>query len=140
MAEAKTKASQLSVRAFLDKAAEGERRAECAKLVKLMSAATGAKPVIWGTNIVGFGRYRYVYASGREGEWPIVGFSPRKRDLTVYIMPGFERFGPLLKRLGPHKTGKSCLYLKGLTGLDEAALKELIEQSVAAMASKRVDR
>jgi hypothetical protein len=105
-----------------------------------MSAATGAKPVIWGTNIVGFGRYRYVYASGREGEWPIVGFSPRKRDLTVYIMPGFERFGPLLKRLGPHKTGKSCLYLKGLTGLDEAALKELIEQSVAAMASKRVDR
>jgi hypothetical protein len=138
MAEAKTKPTKASVKAFLDAAATGERRADCAKLVKMMTAATGQKPEMWGPGIVGFGRYLLTYADGRQAEWPIVGFSPRKNDLTVYLMPGFEKLTPLLLKLGKHKTGKVCLYLKSLDGVDEGVLRELIDKSVAAMAPKRV--
>ncbi len=138
MAEAKTQPTKASVKAFLDAAASGERRADCAKLVKWMTAATGRKPEMWGSSIVGFGRYLLTYADGRQSEWPIVGFSPRKNDLTVYLMPGFEKFKPLLQQLGKHKTGKVCLYLKSLASIDEKVLQELIERSVAAMAPKRV--
>ena len=138
MAEAKTQPTGESVAAFLDRVPDEERRADCHTLVKLMRAATGEDPVMWGTSIVGFGRYRYTYASGREGEWPIVGFAPRKNDLTLYIMPGFEPFAALMEKLGRHKTGKSCLYVKRLADVDGKVLAQLLGASVKRMASQRV--
>lgn len=91
---------------------------------------------MWGSSIVGFGSYHYQYASGREGDWPIVGFSPRKQNLTLYIMNGFDRYESLLARLGKHKTGKSCLYLNKLEDVDLQLLRELIQESVAYMKNK----
>jgi Domain of unknown function (DU1801) len=135
---AKTQATRASVTSFLDHATSGERRADCAELVRMMEAATGAKAVLWGSNIVGFGLYRYEYASGRTGDWPIIGFSPRKTDLTLYIMAGYGDFGPLLAKLGPHKIGKSCLYVKSLGSLDRKVLGQLLAAAVKAMAAKRV--
>ena len=105
-----------------------------------MRDATDAEPTMWGKSIVGFGRYRYKYASGRQGEFMLTGFSPRKNDLTVYIIPGFDRYGDLLDKLGKHRTGKSCLYLKRLSDVDLSVLQTLIQKSVQAMASKRVDK
>ncbi len=139
MAEAKTKATAESVSAFIDAVADDGRRRDCKALVKLMSGATGEKPKMWGSSIVGFGKYVYRYDSGRQGEWPIVGFSPRKGDLTLYLMDGYESRGELLKRLGKHKTGKSCLYLKSLADVDAGALKELVDASVAEMRRRHPD-
>ena len=93
---------------------------------------------MWGGSIVGFGTYRQTYANGKTGEWPVIGFSPRKADLTVYLMPGFERLQPLLDKLGRHKTGKVCLYLKRLADVDPGVLTELIESSVQGMADRRI--
>ncbi len=138
MSDLKTKPSDDSVQAFLDRAAGAARMGDCHMLIAMMKEATGVDPVMWGSSIVGFGRYAYAYASGRTGEWPVVGFSPRKNDLTLYIMPGFERYGALMEQLGKHRTGKSCLYIKRLADVDVDILKTLIEESVAAMASRRV--
>jgi hypothetical protein len=138
MAEPKTKASKASVAAFLAAIPDAERRKDCKAVAKLMREATGEKPVLWGANIVGFGTYRYQYASGGTGDWPVVGFSPRKNDLTLYLMAGFERHADLMAKLGRHRTGKSCLYLKRLADADPAVLKELVGRSVAAMERKRV--
>jgi hypothetical protein len=140
MAELKTKPTKESVNEFISKIADEKRRNDCRVVLKLMSEATGAKAEMWGSSIIGFGRYRYKYESGREGEWMVTGFSPRKSDLTLYIMPGFEGSTNLLKRLGKHKTGKSCLYLKSLDGLDLDVLRELVELSVKRMADKRIDQ
>ncbi|MBK6470503.1 MAG: DUF1801 domain-containing protein [Betaproteobacteria bacterium] len=118
--------------------ADPARRADCETLVRLMEAATGERGQMWGGAIVGFGSYHYVYASGNSGDWPVVAFSPRKTDLSVYIMPGFESHASLLQRLGKHKTGKSCLTLKRLADVDLDVLRQLIEASVAAMAPQRV--
>jgi hypothetical protein len=93
---------------------------------------------MWGPSIVGFGRYRYKYESGREGEWPITGFSPRKGDLTLYIIGGFDSFSDLMARLGKYKTGKSCLYIKRLSDVDAKVLKKLVQQSVKLVAAKRI--
>jgi hypothetical protein len=138
MAELKTKPTSESVTEFLSRLDE-DRRKDCMVVVKLMKSATGAKPKMWGSGIVGFGTYRYRYDSGREGEWPVIGFSPRKNDLTLYIMPGFERFDSLMAKLGKYKTGKSCLYVKKLADVDVAVLKELIAESVNAMSDKRIN-
>lgn len=138
MAEPKTKATKASVAAFLAAIPDEQRRKDCKAVAKLMQEATGEKPVLWGANIVGFGAYRYEYASGGSGDWPLVGFSPRKNDLTLYLMAGFERHADLLAKLGRHKTGKSCLYLRQLADADPAVLKELVGRSVAAMEKKRV--
>jgi hypothetical protein len=138
VAEPKTQPTKASVAAFLAAIPDEQRRKDCKAVAKLMQEATGAKPVLWGANIVGFGTYRYQYASGRGGDWPVAAFSPRKSDLTLYIMPGFEPFADLMARLGKHKTGKSCLYLKRLADVDLAVLKELIGRSVQAMAKQRV--
>jgi hypothetical protein len=138
MAEPKTKATKASVAAFLAAIPDEQRRKDCKAVAKLMQEATGEKPVLWGANIVGFGAYRYEYASGGTGDWPVVGFSPRKNDLTLYLMAGFERHADLMAKLGRHKTGKSCLYLKRLADVDPAVLKELVGRSVAAMEKKRV--
>ena len=140
MAKLKTRPTDNPVTEFLETATDGQRRTDCLAIVEMMRDATGAEPVMWGKSIVGFGRYRYKYASGREGEFIVTGFSPRKNDLTVYVMPGFSRYGDLLDRLGKHRTGKTCLYLKRLSDVDMGVLKTLIQESVRAMASKRVDR
>lgn len=138
MAEPKTQPTKASVAAFLAAIPDDQRRKDCQAVAKMMQEATGEKPVLWGTSIVGFGTYRYKYASGREGDWPVIGFAPRRNDLTLYIMPGFERFAGLLAKLGRHKSAKSCLYLKRLADVDGAVLKELIGKSVAAMEKVRV--
>jgi hypothetical protein len=138
-AEAKTQPSKASVADFIAALPDAERRNDCEVLARLMKKATGAPPQMWGANIVGFGTYAYRYASGREGLWPVVAFSPRKNDLTVYITPGFERYEAHLARLGRHKIGKSCLYLERLADVDRAVLAELIDDAVRAMAPRRVD-
>ena len=140
MAEAKTRPTKASVTAFLAAIPDERRRKEGQAVAKLLREVTGEKPVLWGPNIVGFGTYVHEYADGREGEWPIVGFSPRKSELVVYVMPGFERYADLLSRLGRHRTGKSCLYLRNLAEVDLAVLREIVVRSVEAMASKRVRR
>jgi Domain of unknown function (DU1801) len=134
----KTQPTHDDVAGFLATVVDPVRRADCEHLVVLMQAATGEPPRMWGSSIVGFGTYHYRYESGREGDYLIVGFSPRKGDLSLYILAGFEHHAKLLAQLGPHKIGKSCLYVKGLAGLDEPSLKSLIEQGVAAMAPQRI--
>jgi uncharacterized protein YdhG (YjbR/CyaY superfamily) len=99
-----------------------------------MKQAARAEPEMWGSSIIGFGRYRYKYESGREGEWFLTGFSPRKQNLTLYIMAGFEEYDELLKQLGKYKTGKACLYIKRLDEVNLPTLKKLIQQSVKHMA------
>ena len=98
-----------------------------------MREVTGAKRTMWGPNIVGYGQYHYKYASGREGDSCITGFSPRKTAFTVYIMPGFDSYAEQMAKLGPHKTGKSCLYLKNLDTVDRGVLEEIIRDSVEVM-------
>ena len=130
MAELKTKPNRRSVKAFLDSIEDPQRRKDCRVVLAMMKKITGDKPEMWGGSIVGFGRYQYKYASGREGEWFRTGFSPRKQALTLYIMCGFEPHQKLMKRLGKHKSGKCCLYLKKLDDVDPDALRELIAESV----------
>ena len=108
MAEQKTKPTKETFEALLTRTVEPARQHECRTVAAMMEKATGEKPVMWGT-IIGFGTYRYRYESGHGGEWPLIGFSPRKKDLTLYIMPGLSEFPDLLGRLGKFKTGKSCL-------------------------------
>ncbi|MEW6743484.1 MAG: DUF1801 domain-containing protein [Planctomycetota bacterium] len=133
MAEMKTKPTGASVEAFLDRLTDEARREDCYALLKIMQQATKARPKMWGPSIVGFGDYHYKYASGREGDWFLVGFSPRKQDLTLYVMAGAERYPELLEKLGKHKTGKSCLYIKRLADIDLKVLSELIRRSLKDM-------
>jgi hypothetical protein len=130
MAEMKTKQTNESVKDFLNKIADEERRADCLAVAKMMEDITGEKPKMWGPSIVGFGSYHYKYASGREGDWMVTGFSPRKKDLTLYIMMGFERHRDLMEKLGKHSTGKSCLYIKRLADVHVPTLKKLIKTSI----------
>jgi hypothetical protein len=130
MAEMKTKPTQASVKEFLNQITDKERRDDCFAVVKIMEEITGDKPKMWGPSIVGFGTYHYKYASGREGDWPVTGFSPRKKDLTLYIMMGFEKHTELMQKLGKHSTGKSCLYIKRLSDVHVPTLKKLIKKSV----------
>ena len=129
MAELKTKATDQSVAKFIASAGES-RQADCAMLLALMQKATGAQPKLWGSSLVGFGDYRYVYASGREGDWFLTGFSPRKANLTLYVLNGFPGQAELLERLGKHKVGKGCLYINKLEDVHLPTLKKLIAGSV----------
>ena len=138
MAELKTKETTASVSEFIDKIADPQRREDCRAVADIMRDVTGEEPKMWGSSIVGFGRYHYKYASGREGDWMITGFSPRKGDLTLYIMGGFDSFSDLLKDLGKYKTGKSCLYIKKLADIDVGVLRKLVKKSVKLMASQRI--
>jgi hypothetical protein len=133
VAEPKTKKTDASVEGFLNAVQDERKREDSFAVLDLMREATGEEPAMWGPSIVGFGSYTYKYASGREGEWPLTGFSPRKRDLTLYITSGFEGYAALLSRLGKFKTGKSCLYVKKLEDIDLPTLRELIKQSVESM-------
>lgn len=130
MAELKTKVNKASVTKFLNGVKDPDRRRDCLRVMEIMKRATGAKPKMWGSSIVGFGSYHYVYESGREGDWFLAGFSPRKQNLTLYIMSGFRKHDSLLKKLGEHKTGKSCLYINGLDEIDVPTLRTLIHESV----------
>lgn len=130
MAELKTKPTQASVKEFLNQIPDKERREDCFAVAKIMEEITGDKPKMWGPSIVGFGTYHYKYASGREGDWPVTGFSPRKKDLTLYLMMGFEKHADLMAKLGKHSTGKSCLYIKRLSDIHVPTLKKLIKTSV----------
>jgi hypothetical protein len=131
MAELKTKPTGRSVDAFLESIKDEETQKDCRSLVALMRKATGARPAMWGPSIVGFGDLTYRYASGRELAWFEAGFSPRKQNLTLYLMSGFEGADALLKKLGKHKKSVSCLYLKRLADVDGRALKQLVDRSVA---------
>ncbi len=129
-AELKTKKNEASVEDFLNEIADEAVREDAKKISEMMQKASKQKPKMWGASIVGFGEYQYKYASGREGDWMRIGFSPRKQNLTLYIMDGFEKYDELMAKLGKYKTGKSCLYIKRLADVDEKVLKELIEESV----------
>ena len=133
MAENKTQSTGEDVLAFLERVPDPERRDDARRLCAMMEKATGEPPLMWGTSIVGFGRYRYKYESGREGESMLIGFSPRAKELVLYVMDGFPQYEQLLARLGRHKTGKSCLYVKKLSDVDEEALEALIRESAAHM-------
>ena len=130
MAELKTQRTGKSVTAFLGTIPDEQRREECFEIMKLMKQASKSEPKMWGPSIVGFGDYHYKSESGREGDWFIVGFSPRKQNLTLYIMGGLSHHGALLKKLGKHKTGGSCLYIKRLSDIDTAVLKSLVKDGV----------
>jgi Domain of unknown function (DU1801) len=127
----KTLPNDQSAEAFIAAVPDDARRADAEKLCGLLTEWTGESPVMWGASIVGFGGYRYRYDSGREGTAPLVGFSPRKAGLVVYLVGGFEdRYPKVLEQLGPHKTGKGCLYLKRLDDVDHGALRGLVERTV----------
>jgi hypothetical protein len=135
MTENKTQPTDASVDEFIA-AASPEKKSDCDRLIALMRGITGEAPVLWGPSIIGFGRYHYEYDSGHEGDSALIGFSPRKRELVVYIMPGFDSFQALLAKLGKHKTGKSCLYIKRLSDIDLKVLNELMTESVKLMLGK----
>ena len=132
MAANKTKATTISVPLFLDACADEERRADAKALAKLMQKVTGDEPTMWGPSIVGFGSYHYTYESGREGDMPIVAFSPRKAANVLYGAIGFGGAEALLARLGKHTTGKACLYIKKLADVDMKVLETLVRKAVAA--------
>ena len=130
MAELKTKKTEASVGDFLNKIKDEDTRRDCFEIVKMMKQATRSDPKMWGSSIIGFGSRRLKYASGRELDWMLTGFSPRKANITLYILTGFEKQIALLKKLGKYSTGKGCLYIKKLKDVDTKVLKELISESV----------
>jgi hypothetical protein len=130
MAELKTKPSTLSVQKFLNGIPDDKKRQDCLTILALMKKVTKVEPKMWGDSIIGFCSYHYIYESGREGDWFLTGFSPRKQNLTLYIMSGFAAYDKLMKKLGKYKTGKSCLYINKIEDIDLSTLKQLIEQSV----------
>ena len=131
MASPKTRPTGADVDVFLDAIADPARREDSRAVCRLMAEVTGEPPRMWGTAIVGFGSYHHVYESGREGDWMALGFAPRKASLVLYLMDGFDGAADLLARLGRHTTGKSCLYVKRLSDVDDAVPRELVRRSYA---------
>jgi hypothetical protein len=127
--EAKTKRTTASVTEFLESVADPKRRADATAACALMTEVTGAEPAMWGGSIIGFGTYHYRYATGQESDWLPVGLSPRKAALTLYLSTGFDDAGDLLARLGPHSLGKSCLYIKRWSDVDQSVLRELVDRA-----------
>jgi len=134
--ELKTKKNSASVANLINTIGEPQKRADAKKVLAIMKKITGEKPVMWGASIIGFGTYSYKYASGQEGDWMITGFSPRKANLTIYIMPGYNLSQPLLRKLGKHKIGKSCLYINKLEDIDLKILEQLIDKGYKEMKKK----
>jgi len=132
----KTQITKASVEGFLNKVPDDKKKADSYTVLEMMKRLSGKDPQMWGPSLVGFGSYHYKYESGREGDFFRVGFSPRKQALTVYIMPGFERFTELMDKLGKYKTGKSCLYIKKLEDVEMPVLEELVVKSLEYMAEK----
>ena len=133
MAEPKTKPKGASVEAYIEAIPDGTVRADAVSLADMMRRVTGTEPEMWGEGMVGFGRYDYRDASGRQGEWFLTGFAPRARELTISVMAGFDLYCDLPTRLGRHRTGKSCLYEKRLADVDLAVLEELVEATTAQL-------
>ena len=131
MVELKTKKTDVSPAAFLRSLSDEKQRADALRILKMMRAVTGMKPTMWGDSIIGFGTYDYKYDSGHEGTCFVTGFAPRKGKLSLYLMSGFERYAALLQKLGKHKTGKACLYIKKLDDVDWSTLCSLVKASVA---------
>jgi len=136
MATNKTVATKASVSDFLKTVKDPDKRRDCKTMMAMMRAATGKRAKMWGTAIIGFGSYEYKFATGKTGSSVLVGLSPRAQNIAVYIMPGFSKYGALLKKLGKHKVGKSCLYLKSLENVDQDVLSKLIQRSVDDMKKK----
>jgi hypothetical protein len=133
VAENKTRATEVDPADFIAAVDHPTRRADAMVLLELMRRVTGCEPTMWGPSIVGFGRYHYRYESGREGDSPITGFSPRKANLVVYVMPGYDDHSAILARLGKHRIGKSCLYINKLADVDLTVLEELVAAGVASV-------
>jgi hypothetical protein len=135
MAELKTKKTKASALQFIKSITDEPKRADSLELLRIFKNATGLPPKMWGTSIVGYGMYHYESErSAQKGDWPLTGFSPRKQNLTIYIMPGFKTYGPLLKSLGKHKvSGGSCIYIKKLSDIDRKVLATIIKDSVREM-------
>ncbi len=134
MAELKTLKTKASARAFIKTVPDAGKRADALTLLALFEKVTKQKPVMWGTAIIGFGQYHYKSErSTQEGDWPLIGFSPRKQNLNFYVMPGFNEYGDILKKLGKHKTSKGCLYINHLSDVDMKLLTKLIKRSYADM-------
>ncbi len=131
MAEMKTKQTEASVQDFLNLIKDDQKREDCFEIVKMMKQVTKKEPKMWGPSIIGFGSYHYKYESGREGDSPQIGFSPRKQNITLYILSGAVHESPLLQKLGKHSTSKVCLYIKRLADVDKKVLQELIKESFA---------
>ena len=136
MAELKTKLNNASVEKFLNSVKDEQKCQGSFKILEMMKKITKEDPKMWGPSIVGFGSYHYKYASGHEGDMCIAGFSLRKESLTIYILPGFEKYDSLMKKLGKYKTGKSCLYIKRLDDVDRNILEEIISTSYGYMMKK----
>jgi hypothetical protein len=136
MAENKTKETKQSVEKFLNSVKDEKRKNDCFKVLEMMKNITKHEPKMWGPSIVGFGSYHYKYESGREGDFLMTGFSPRAQNLTIYIMPGFEKYDTLMKQLGKHKTGKSCLYINNLEDVKLPVLKKIITEAFRYMVKK----
>jgi len=133
----KTQPTNASVKAFVDGLPDGAKRADAKALIAIMQRATGEKAKMWGPSIVGFGTYHYVYETGREGDMPLVGFSPRKAATVLYNVRAFNHDESLLLKLGKHTTGKGCLYIKKLDDVDHQVLEEMVLNSVAAIRAKK---
>jgi hypothetical protein len=131
--ELKTKVNEASVEGFLNSVQDEQKRKDCFEILKMMKQVTKEEPKMWGSSIVGFGSYHYKGASGREGDWMLTGFSPRKQNLTLYLMGGFDLHKDLLKKLGKHKTSVGCLYINKLADVDKKVLKQLVGKSFKAM-------
>lgn len=136
MAEIKTKKNDADVTTFLNSVENEKRKADSFVVLELMKKITQSEPNMWGPSIIGLGHFHYKYASGRENDWFLTGFSPRKQSLTLYIMSGFDKYEEILSRLGKYKTGKSCLYINKLEDVDMKVLEELISSSVDYLKSK----
>lgn len=137
MAALKTELNDDSVDNFINAVEDDQKRSDSIRIREMMEEMTGEPAKMWGKSIIGFGSYHYVYESGREGDWMLVGFSPRKQNISLYIMSGFSAYEDLLAKLGKHKTGKSCLYIKRLSDVDEEVLKEMIASSAKYMREKK---
>jgi hypothetical protein len=135
MAALKTTPNHRSVKAFLDSIDDEKKRQDSYRILELMKQVTGEEAQMWGDSIVGFGSYHYKYASGREGDWFLTGFSPRKQTITLYIMAGFDQYEALMNQMGKYKTGKACLYIKKLEDINTQTLRELVKQSVEHVAN-----
>lgn len=139
MAKPKTQKTNASVKAFLESIPNEQTRADCFEIVRMMKQATKSEPTMWGSSIVGFGEYIMTYANGSQLPWPVIGFSPRKQYITIYLNPGFEKtYEKQLKKLGKHSTAKVCLYVKKLADVDKKVLNEIIVESVRV--TKKLNR
>lgn len=130
MAENKTQPTKVSAAKYIDALEDPQQKKDCKQLVKMMRAATGERAVMWGPSIVGFGTHHYKYESGREGDIMMVGFAPRKGQISLYLTCDIQQMAPLLEKLGKHKTGKGCLYIKRLADVDQDVLQQMIERGI----------